>query len=59
MNDAYRYETFRAEPEHFNTKFTQYLNERHSEDWRVKDCSYCHDTSNQHMYASCLFERSS
>ena len=59
MSFQYSYETFRADSGNFNKDFTQYLNERGSEKWRVKHCSYCHGTKDGKLYASCMFERES
>jgi hypothetical protein len=55
--DMYKYETFRAESDEFNDKFTEYLNLRASENWRVKHCNYCHGSTDGKMYASCMLEK--
>lgn len=59
MADNYLYETFTAQAGEFDGKFTDYLNQKSVDQWKVKDCSYCHDTENQKTYASCLFKRKS
>ena len=59
MSYSYKYETFRAKGDEFDRNFTAYLNERASENWRVKHCNYCHGSSDDHMYASCMFEQKS
>lgn len=57
MSYGYRYETFSARGDKFDKKFTGYLNRKAKNNWRVKQCSYCHDTDSKKMYASCMFER--
>ena len=57
MAYTYQYETFRADSAEFDKQFTQYLNIRGSERWRVKDCTYCHSSKDGKRYASCLFEK--
>ena len=59
MRYNYKYETFRADSGDFNKHFTAYLNERASDNWRVKECSYCHGSENKKVYASCMFEQES
>jgi len=59
MGYQYKYETFRADSGDFNKNFTSYLNERARDKWRVKDCSYCHGSDGNRVYASCMFERKS
>lgn len=56
---SYKYETFRAPSGKFDEHFTTYLNERAGDNWSVKQCNYCHNSSDDKMYASCMFERSS
>ena len=58
MSYSYKYETFRAGDGEFSSKFTDYLNLRASEGWRVKHCNYCHGKESNKMYASCMFEQS-
>jgi hypothetical protein len=53
----YKYETFRADDAEFNSKFTDYLNLRASENWHVKHCNYCPGSMGEKMYASCMFEQ--
>ena len=59
MSFKYSYETFSANDDDFNKKFTKYLNRKSSNRWRVKHCSYCHGSKDNKMYASCMFERRS
>lgn len=59
MSYHYSYETFSAAAGEFDEKFTDYLNRKGSDDWRVKHCSYCHGSEDSRMYASCMFERES
>jgi len=59
MAYKYKYETFRAPAAEFDKQFTSYLNERAEHHWRVKHCNYCHGSSDNKQYASCMFERSS
>lgn len=57
MDYTYKYETFSAESGDFDKNFTNFLNERASKNWRVKQCNYCHDSSGERMHAACMFER--
>jgi hypothetical protein len=57
MNYHYNYETFSADSSEFDHKFTDYLNRKGADRWRVKHCSYCHDSDNTKMHAACMFER--
>ena len=56
MEYKYKYETFRADNQEFEEKFSVYLNQRASENWRVKHCNYCHDPNHEKTYAACMFE---
>ncbi len=57
MKDEYKFETFRADASSFDQEFTDFLNNKSSESWKVKSCSYCHDDMAKKTYASCLFKR--
>jgi hypothetical protein len=57
MRYTYKYETFRADSGVFDREFTQYLNERASQEWRVRHCNYCHGSQDGKMHASCMFEQ--
>ena len=54
MAYSYKYETFRADSGKFDQDFSTYLNERASQKWRVKQCNYCHGSSDGKLYASCM-----
>jgi len=56
MEKHYLYETFKSESADFDKTFTDYLNEKRSNDWKVKDCSFCHDSDKVTMWSSCLFK---
>jgi len=57
MEDDYKFETFNADASSFDREFTNFLNSRSSESWKVKSCSYCHDDLGKKTYASCIFKR--
>ena len=57
MEDDYKFETFNADASSFDREFTKFLNSRSSESWKVKSCSYCHDTDGKKFYASCIFKK--
>lgn len=57
MEGEYIYETFGSDSGSFDQKFTDFLNSKRKDNWKVKDCSYCHDDDNTKMWASCIFER--
>ncbi|GBC59777.1 hypothetical protein DENIS_0718 [Desulfonema ishimotonii] len=57
MSDHYLYENFCAESGMFDQSFTEYLNEKRKDDWKVKTCSYCHDKKNGKTWAGCIFKR--
>jgi hypothetical protein len=58
MEEKYLYDSFNSKSRLFDKNFTDYLNKKRSDQWKVKDCSFCHDTENEKMWASCIFERS-
>lgn len=57
MPDKYLYESFSSESAEFDQKFSNYLNKKWADNWKVKTCNFCHGTDEQ--YASCLFKRKS
>ncbi len=57
MEDEYKFETFSSDASSFDQDFTGYLNMQQSNSWKVKTCSYCHDTDLKKTYASCIFKR--
>jgi hypothetical protein len=57
MEKKYNYESFNAEKGNFDREFTEYLNQKRVDHWKVKDCTYCHDTEHDRMWASCIFKR--
>lgn len=57
MEDQYKFETFSSDPSTFDQDFSNFLNSKRSESWKVKTCSYCHDNDMKKLYASCIFKR--
>ncbi len=57
MADEYKFETFSSDASSFDQDFTNFLNSKMSESWKVKTCSYCHDNTASKTYASCIFKR--
>jgi hypothetical protein len=55
MTDRYHYETFSSESSIFDSRFSDYLNKKYSDNWKVKTCEF-HSESDQKS-ASCLFKR--
>jgi hypothetical protein len=56
--DEYKFETFKADASSFDQEFTNFLNSKSSESWKVKTCTYCHDEMAKTTHASCIFKRS-
>jgi hypothetical protein len=57
MEKEYLYETFSAESGRFDEEFTNYLNTKRRDFWKVKHCSFCHDNPGGKLWASCIFKR--
>ncbi len=57
MEDKYLYESFCSGVKSFDQDFTNYLNSKSMGHWKMKNCSFCHDTEGGKMCASCLFKR--
>lgn len=57
MTGEYLYETFNSASSEFDKKFTDYLNSKGKDHWKVKSCSFCHDNDQTKMWASCIFEK--
>ena len=57
MDQDYKFETFKADASSFDLEFTNFLNSKSNESWKVKSCSYCHDDMGKQTYASCIFKR--
>lgn len=57
MKNKYLFETFRSNSSDFDGRFTNYLNGKYSDDWKVKHCDF-HSESNE-ISASCMFKRKS
>ena len=55
MSDRYMYETFRSESSEFDKRFSDYLNKKYSEHWKVKTCDFHSESDGKS--ASCLFKR--
>ncbi|MFP5214209.1 MAG: hypothetical protein ACLGPL_12615 [Acidobacteriota bacterium] len=56
MDGEYLFETFSADVGDFDQEFTNYLNGKKGQNWKVKNCTFCHDTDNRKTFASCLFK---
>ncbi len=59
MEDLYKFETFSADASSFDQDFTNFLNSKRRDSWKVKTCTYCHDDAVSKTYASCIFKRKS
>jgi hypothetical protein len=57
MEGDYKFETFSADASSFDREFTDFLNSKSSQFWKVQSCSYCHDEGGKKLYASCIFKR--
>ncbi len=55
--DEYKFETFSADTSSFDQEFSSFLNSKRSDFWKVKNCSYCHDSDSKKLWASCIFKR--
>lgn len=56
MEREYLFETFNAPSNTFDEDFTGFLNGKRSENWKVEQCSFCHDNDQKKLWASCLFK---
>ncbi len=57
MEDQYKFETFSSGSDSFDQDFTNYLNSKGNDSWKVKNCTYCHDNEMKKIYASRIFKR--
>jgi hypothetical protein len=57
MEGEYLDETFSSESGEFDQKFTDFLNSKGGDNWKVKSCTYCHDAVGARTVASCIFKR--
>ena len=57
MEDEYKFETFSSGSDSFDLDFTNFLNSKGKDSWKVKSCTYCHDNEMKKVYASCIFKR--
>ena len=55
MPDKYLYETFSYGSSEFDRRFTDYLNEKWTDNWKVKHCDFSYGTDEKS--ASCLFKQ--
>jgi hypothetical protein len=55
MEVMYKSETFSAMAGSFDQEFSNFLNSKAKDNWKVKSCSYCHD--NEKTVASCIFKK--
>jgi hypothetical protein len=55
MSDRYAYESFSSESSSFDERFSNFLNDKYADDWKVKDCSYSREGDEK--TASCMFKR--
>ncbi len=58
MEGQYKFETFSADSASFDQEFSNFLNNKAGDAWKVKTCSYCHDNDMKKLYASCIFKKS-
>jgi len=57
MENEYLHETFSSESSEFDGKFTDFLNSKGRDLWKVKSCTYCHDAPSSRTAVSCIFKR--
>jgi hypothetical protein len=57
MKNKYLFETFKSSSSDFDHQFTNYLNDKYSDAWKVKHCEFL-DSSDEKS-ASCMFKRKS
>lgn len=57
MEGEYLFETFSSESSDFDKNFTDFLNGKRGDSWKVKSCTYCHDGTANKTWASCIFKR--
>ena len=57
MSNEYLYETYSSDTAGFDSSFTEYLNGKGRDNWKVKHCTYCHDAVAGKTWASCIFKR--
>lgn len=57
MEHEYHFETFGDDTSAFDTGFTDFLNRKRTEGWKVKNCYMCHGGEGGKTYASCIFKR--
>ncbi len=57
MEHEYHFETFAGDGLAFDTAFTDFLNRKRAEGWKVKDCYVCRGGEGSRTYASCIFKR--
>jgi hypothetical protein len=55
MKNRYSYESFSSSLSAFDQGFSNFLNEKYTDDWKVKDCTFHQE--GDHKTASCLFKR--
>ena len=54
MERRYLHESFRSNQSEFDQRFSDYLNDKSSDRWKVKDCTY--STEGDEKIAACLFK---
>lgn len=55
MKDKYTYESFSSNVSSFDESFSNFVNDKYANDWKVKDCTY-HQEGDEKT-ASCMFKR--
>ena len=55
--EGYLYESFTSESGEFEKNFTDFLNTKLRDHWKVKSCTYCHDATAGRTSAGCIFKR--
>jgi ABC-type long-subunit fatty acid transport system fused permease/ATPase subunit len=57
MEAEYMNEAFRSNAANFYGSFADYLTNKLSDQWNVKNCTFFRDDRQNKMWAWCLFER--
>ncbi len=55
MDCRYHYEKFSSGSDEFDQRFTDYLNQKRSENWCVQSCAYSRDSDTRMVSADCIF----
>ena len=55
MKDRYSYESFSSNTSNFDKKFTSFVNDKYTDNWKVKNCTF--QQEGDEKTASCMFKR--